>query len=135
MRPATAAHAKHTALATCDTLRLQCIDVDEITAHFGTESEVLLGLFRLAVKMGCEQLESLCACAELGDVAGCLFAIHSLLNTFNFLHANEAICLATELEAHILETGNLIPAVGVEQLRHVWGKVERDLISFIRLYN
>jgi hypothetical protein len=116
-------------------LHLEHIDVIEIMAHVGRETEVLLGLLRLAVKVGRGQLESLCGYAELGDVAGCRFAIHSLLNTFNFLHANEAMCLATELETQMLETSNLIPPGGVERLCEAWGKVEQDLISFICFRN
>jgi hypothetical protein len=135
MRQSTAAHTKPSTPAPYDMLHLQYIDVNEITAHVGRETEVLLGLLRLAVKVGREQLDSLCGYAELGDVAGCRFAIHSLLNTFNFLHANEAMRLATELETQMLETSNLIPAAGLERLCEAWGRVEQDLISFIRFHN
>jgi hypothetical protein len=135
MRRATAAHTKPSSPAPFDMLHLEHIDVNEITAHVGRETEVLLGLLRLAVKVGREQLESFKEYAELGDVAGCRFAIHSLLNTFNFLHANEAMRLATELETQMLETSNLIPAAGVERLCEAWSKVEQDLISFIRFHN
>ena len=135
MRQATAAHTKPSAPAPYDMLHLQHIDVNEITAHVGRETEVLLGLLRLAVKVGREQLESLREYAGLEDVAGCRFAIHSLLNTFNFLYANEAIRLAIELETQLLKSSNRVPAAGVARLCEAWDKVERDLISFIRFHN
>lgn len=116
-------------------LHLQHININEITAHAGRDTEVLLGLLRLAVKVGREQVENLRGFAELGDVEGCRFAIHSMLNTFNFLHAHEAVRLATELETLAHGTSNPIPVATAEKLFLAWGEVEQDLISFIHLHN
>lgn len=114
---------------------LQHIDINEITAHAGRDTEALLGLLRLAVKVGREQVDNLRGFAELGDVEACRFAIHSMLNTFNFLHAHEAVCLAAELETLAHGTSNPIPVATVERLFLAWDEVEQDLISFIHLHN
>lgn len=135
MRHASAARVQVTQPSLPQMPPLQHIDVNEITAHVGNDTEVLLGLLHLAVKVGAEQLSSLRGYAELGDATGCRFAIHSLLNTFNFLHAHDAMRLAAELETQAHETSNPIREAGVERLCDAWGKVERDLISLIRFHN
>jgi hypothetical protein len=111
---------------------LEHIDLAGIR-HFVNETpEVVVGLIKLALTSGRDQIAAVNRHGR-GDsnASSQHLAIHNLLNTFNFLHAHNAVVTARRAERHVIALSRPLSGLLLEELNDAFRAVESDLETLL----
>jgi hypothetical protein len=109
----------------------QHIDLEGIQHFTDERPEVLVELLQLALSTSRDQMRAVNRCGATGDDPGQRLAIHNLLNTFNFLHAEKAMVTARRAERYVAASSAPLGATMLAELNAVYHEVTAELSAFL----
>lgn len=98
------------------------------------DSEAVIDLAKLALRLGSEQILAINQHAAGQKLNETKLALHSLKNTFGFLQAPRATKAITQAECELAITDLEIPMYSLDSLNSAFALVEADLRHFIATY-